>query len=82
MAKPVIIVSSPLDADVFDWMSDGWYTFIQRGTPIAESLMRTAKSAIEDGDNVADAIHKLEEAGFEVRHQPSAIRGEFGDRSN
>jgi hypothetical protein len=64
--RPPIICLSEDDADIFDWMSDGWYQEHQRGTPEAEALFAKARDCIESGDNVLDVIARLERAGFEV----------------
>lgn len=65
--RPVIIVTSADDAEVLDWMSDNWYRMKERGSVKAEQLMRAAKKAIKEADDVKGAIRNLEAAGFKVR---------------
>ena len=61
--KPKIIVVSGSEDDTFKWLSDGWNS-ITEGT--ARRLMRKACDAIKTADDYADAIRRLENAGFEV----------------
>jgi len=64
--KPVIIVLSPDDAEVLNWLSGGWHSWDNCHTEEAKALMAKAHACIDAADNVLDAIRRLEEAGFEI----------------
>lgn len=66
MAKPEIICYSKDDAEVFDWVSGGWYSSEDRGKPEAEALFAKANRAIGAAKDVPDAIRLLQAAGFRV----------------
>lgn len=69
-SKPKIIIISPIDSDVCNWLSSGWHAVEKSHLPESISLKNKAHTAIESADNIVDAIKNLETAGFEVEHSP------------
>lgn len=66
MIKPVVVVLSKDEDEVFEWMSGGWHTQRNRHTQEAKDLHAKATKCIKDGVDMQDARRRLEEAGFEL----------------
>lgn len=64
---PQIVVVIDGEEDVLKWYSVGWYDIHHRGTDRAEALMIRATDAIRAASSRHDAIHRLKDAGFDVK---------------
>ena len=66
--KPRIIVLSKDSDECFNWLSDGWNSLTEgtHGTESANELMELATKTILEGEDIPDAVKRLEEAGFEI----------------